>query len=74
MARRVVDAPEVLRQVPRIAKQPAERLKPFAAVFVALPVSASWSAERPPAKVEVPCPAPTVIAPAKVEVAVVEVA
>ena len=43
----------------------------MAEVLVALPVSASWSAESPPAKVLVPCPAPTVIAAAKVEVAVV---
>ena len=44
-------------------------LKPFAAVLVADPVRASWSAESPPAKVLVPCPPATVIAPANVEVA-----
>ena len=46
----------------------------MADVLVADPVRASWSAESPPAKVEVPCPAPTVIAAANVEVAVVLVA
>jgi hypothetical protein len=73
-ARSVVEAPEVLRHVPAILKQPFVRLKPFAAVLVAAPVSANWSAEMEPAKVEVPCPAPTVIAAANVEVAEVEVA
>jgi hypothetical protein len=58
-----------VRQVPAIAKQPEVRLKPLAAVEVAPPVSASASAEMPPAKVLVPCPAPTVIAAAKVLVA-----
>ena len=71
LARRVDDAVLSTRQTPAIAKQPPERLKPFAAVLVAPPVSANWSAETPLAKVLVPCPAPTVIAPPKVEVAVV---
>ena len=68
--RSVEDAAVVPMQVPNIEKQPPVRLIPFAAVLVALPVSASWRAESPPAKVLVPCPAATVIAPAKVEVAV----
>ena len=74
LARSVLDAPEVLRHVPRMAKQPLVKLKPLAEVLVALPVSANWSIETPPAKVLVPCPAPTVIAAAKVLVADVEVA
>ena len=74
-ARSVVDAPfDCVRQEPAIAKQPEVRLKPLAAVLVALPVSASANAETPDAKVEVPCPAPTVIAAANVEVAEVLVA
>ena len=40
------------------------------AVEVAEPVRARAEAERPEAKVLVPCPAATVIAPPKVEVAV----
>ena len=46
---------------------------PFAKVEVP-DVTLRRVVERPPAKVEVPCPAPTVMAAAKVEVAVVEVA
>ena len=68
--RRVVDAVE--RQVPAIEKQPVLRLIPLAKVEVP-EVILSRVADSPPANVLVPCPAPTVIAAAKVEVAVVEV-
>ena len=61
------------RQVPPIEKQPAVRLAPFASVDVP-EVTLRRVVERPPAKVEVPWPAPTVMAAAKVLVAVVEVA
>ena len=72
-ARRVEDALVVGRQVPAIAKQPVLRFTPLLNVEVP-PVRLSWRAESPPANVLVPCPAPTVMAAAKVEVAVVEVA
>jgi hypothetical protein len=63
------------RQVLLIAKQPEVRLIPLANVDDAVAdVALKIVAERPEAKVEVPCPAPTVMAAAKVEVAVVEVA
>ena len=63
-----------VRQVPLTATQPFVTLRPFAKVEVAVVERMLRTfAERPPAKVEVPCPAPTVIAAAKVEVAVVEV-
>jgi hypothetical protein len=49
--------------------------KPKAAVEVAeVPVRAKYVADMPEANVLVPCPAPTVMAEAKVEVAEVEVA
>jgi hypothetical protein len=63
------------RQVLPTEKQPAVRLIPLAKVELAVfEVALKIEAERPAAKVEVPCPAPTVMAAAKVEVAVVEVA
>jgi hypothetical protein len=63
------------RQVLPTAKQPEVRFSPFAKVELAVfDVALKIVAERPAAKVEVPCPAPTVMAAAKVEVAVVEVA
>jgi len=63
------------RQVFKTAKQPAVRFKPLAKVEEAVfEVALNMVAESPAAKVEVPCPAPTVIAAAKVEVAVVLVA
>lgn len=71
-ARSVEDAdePEVERQVPAMEKQPVVREIPLAKVEVP-EVMASAVAEMPPPNVLVPCPAPTVIAPPKVEVAVV---
>ena len=62
-----------MRHTPAIEKQPAVRFAPLAKVEVP-DVTLSRVVESPPAKVLVPCPAPTVIAAAKVEVAVVEVA
>ena len=74
-AKSVEDADEpVERHTPAIAKQPVEREIPFWKVLLALPVTLSCVAESPPAKVLVPCPAPTVIAAAKVLVAEVLVA
>ena len=67
--------PPVERQVPEIEKHPAVRLIPLAKVEVDVSeVALKMFAESPAAKVDVPCPAPTVIAAAKVEVAEVEVA
>ena len=61
-----------VRQMPPIAKQPLVKDKPFAKVEDAVvEVMLSKLAERPPANVDVPWPAATVIAPPKVEVAVV---
>ena len=54
-------------------RQPVARLMPFANVDEPV-VMLSAVAESPPAKVDVPWPAPTVMAAANVEVAVVEVA
>ena len=59
--------------VPKIEKQPVVRFTPLLKVEVP-PVRLSCAADTPPAKVLVPCPRPTVIAAAKVEVAEVEVA
>ena len=65
------------RQVPEIAKQPAARLKPLAAVDVAAaPESARYVPVNPPVNVVVPV-APKVAAPEmplKASAAVVEVA
>lgn len=71
-----VTVPEFcVRQLPLIAKHPAVRLSPFDAVDVAVvPVRLRYVAEIPFANVDVPCPAPTVMAPANVDVAEVEVA
>jgi len=59
---------ESVRQVLPIAKQPLAMETPSLKVEVALPVWAKFRTERPPEKVEVPCPAAKVTAPAKVEV------
>ena len=72
-----VTVPEpVPAQIPFIEKHPVVRFTPFAKVEVAVVdfIFKIPATESPPANVEVPCPAPTVIAAAKVEVAVVEVA
>ena len=60
-----------LIQTPLMAKHPPDKLIPLANVEEA-PVLVMFStlADNPPAKVEVPWPAATVIAPPKVEVAV----
>ena len=73
-----------VRQVPPTAIQPAVTLIPLAKLDEAVAVEVRApepersrplpAMETPFAKVLVPCPAPTVIAAAKVEVAVVEVA
>ena len=61
------------RHTPFREKHPVVTFTPFAIVDVP-EVTFSCDAEMPPAKVDVPCPAPTVIAAAKVDVAVVDVA
>ena len=72
-----VFAPEPVRLLPPtqvlpIAKQPVVSEMPFCAVLVAAPERLICVAESPAANVLVPCPAPTVIPPANVEVAVPE--
>ena len=64
-----------VKQIPPTVTQPPLTTMPFAKVEDAVfEVTLIDPAERPAANVDVPCPAPTVIAAAKVEVAVVEVA
>ena len=61
----------VVRHIPEIEKQPLIRFRPLLNVEEAVvEVMFSVLADNPEANVEVPCPLDTVIAPAKVEVAV----
>ena len=70
----MVPAFEVMQVPPTVIHPPVSTI-PLANVEDAVAdVMLSCVADNPPAKVDVPCPAPTVIAAAKVEVAVVEVA